>query len=146
MSGVLALVDFSDVTEAVVEQATRLAERLQTELLLLHVAAPEPDFIGYAAGPQTVRDTVAGELRREHRELRRLEDHLKSRGLKVTALCVQGPILEKSLSEIRRWDPELVVMGSHGHGLLRNLLVGSVTEGILRRAHCPVMVVPSRRS
>ena len=36
-------------------------------------------------------------------------------------------------------------MGSHGHGAIYELLVGSVTEGVLRKARCPVLVVPSER-
>lgn len=36
-------------------------------------------------------------------------------------------------------------MGSHGHGGLHHLLMGSVAEGVLRKAHCPVMLVPPVR-
>jgi len=37
------------------------------------------------------------------------------------------------------------VMGSHGHGMLHHLLVGSVTEGVLKKATCPVTIVPVAR-
>jgi len=38
------------------------------------------------------------------------------------------------------------VMGSHGHGAVYNLLVGSVTAGVLKSAKCPVLVVPSKKA
>ncbi|MBU1695399.1 MAG: universal stress protein [Verrucomicrobia bacterium] len=144
MSTILALVDFSDVTAAVVEQAASMARGLEAEVVILHVAAPDPDFVGYEAGPQTVRDTVAEHLRKEHRDLQQLEDKVRARGVAATSLLVQGPTIEKCLAEAARLQPLLVVLGSHGHGLLRELLVGSVTEGVLRKAPCPVLVVPAR--
>lgn len=144
MNTILALVDFSDVTDAVVEQAASMAKGLDAEVVILHVAEPAPDFVGYEAGPQTVRDAVAGHLRDEHRSLRQLEEKVKAHGVVVTGLLVQGPTIEKCLSEASRLQPLLMVIGSHGHGLLRDLLVGSVTEGVMRKAACPVLVVPAR--
>ncbi|MBP7830761.1 MAG: universal stress protein [Kiritimatiellae bacterium] len=144
MNTILALVDFSDVTEAVVEQAASMAKGLEAEVVILHVAEPDPDFVGYEAGPQTVRDAVASRLRNEHHLLRELEDKIKAQGVAVTSLLVQGPTIEKCLSEAARLQPLVMVIGSHGHGLLRDLLVGSVTEGVLRKAACPVLVVPVR--
>ncbi|MEO8353471.1 MAG: universal stress protein, partial [Chthoniobacteraceae bacterium] len=39
---------------------------------------------------------------------------------------------------------DMIVMGSHGHGSFYELLVGSVTSGVLRDARCPVLVVPAK--
>ncbi|HOW98112.1 MAG TPA: universal stress protein [Kiritimatiellia bacterium] len=144
MNTILALVDFSDVTDAVVEQAASMAKGLEAEVVILHVAEPDPDFVGYEAGPQTVRNTMAEHFRDEHRSLRHLEDKVKAQGVAVTGLLVQGPTVEKCLAEAARLQPLVMVIGSHGHGLLRDLLVGSVTEGVLRKAACPVLVVPVR--
>lgn len=144
MKNIIALVDFSDVTEAVVREAAELAKALRCAVYLLHVAAPDPDFVGYEAGPKSVRDTVAQKVRKEHLDLQSLEGGLKGEGIEAHALLVQGPTVEKALAEIERLKACRVVMGSHGHGALRHLLVGSVTEGILRKAKCPVVVVPSR--
>ena len=77
MKTILALVDFSDVTEAVVKAAGELAGTFKAVLYLLHVAAPDPDFVGYEAGPQTVRDNAAKHFREEHRSLHDLEEGLK---------------------------------------------------------------------
>ena len=53
--------------------------------------------------------------------------------------------MEKALQEMVRLKADVVVMGSHGHSALRNVLVGSVTEGVLRKAGCPVLVVPRKK-
>ena len=142
MKNILASIDFSDVTGAVVQSAAGIANAFQTSLYLLHVAPPDPDFIGYEPGPQTVRDGVAQKFRKEHQQLRELESELKSKGLDVHALLVQGATAEKILQEAKRLQAEMIVIGSHGHGALQKLLVGSVAEGILRKVPCPVLIVP----
>jgi nucleotide-binding universal stress UspA family protein len=144
MKTIIALLDFSDVAEAVVSTAGEAAKAFGGALYLIHVAAPDPDFVGYDVGPKTIRDTRAGVLRKEHRQLQEIEQRLKGQGVDARALLVQGPTVEKILEETGRLEAGLVVVGSHGHGALRNLLVGSVTEGVLRGAKCPVLVVPSR--
>ena len=143
MKTILAPIDFSDVTGAVVESAAGIAKAFQASLYLLHVAPPDPDFIVYEPGPQTVRDSVARKIRKEQHQLQELESEMKGKGLDVHALLVQGATTGKILQEAKRLQAEMIVIGSHGHGALQKLLVGSVAEGILRKAPCPVLIVPS---
>jgi nucleotide-binding universal stress UspA family protein len=143
MKKLLAAVDFSPVSKAIAEQAASLAKAFSAELVLIHVAAPDPDFVGYDAGPQTVRDGRADELREEHKELQALADGLRDRGLSARALLIQGPTVEKILAEGERLGADVIVVGSHGHGALHRVLLGSVSEGVVRGARCPVLVVPA---
>lgn len=142
MQHIIAAIDFSEVSHDVVELAANLAETYGTPLSLVHAAAPDPAFVGYEAGPQSVRDARARKLRKEHQELHRIADELRARGLHVTPLLVQGPTIEKLLEEIRNLKADLLVMGSHGRGALLSALLGSVSAGVLRHAPCPVLVVP----
>jgi nucleotide-binding universal stress UspA family protein len=144
MQQILAAIDFSEVSSRVLEQAARLAEAFSAELSLVHVAAPDPEFVGYDAGPESVRGQRAAELRSEHRELQGMAESLRERGLRARALLIQGPTVEKIVEEIGRLEADVAVLGSHGHGALRRALLGSVSEGVIRRAPCPVLVVPSR--
>ena len=142
----LAAVDFSDVTDRVVEEAAGLAQAFRAELTLIHVAAPDPDFVGYQAGPDTVREARAGELRGEHRRLQQIADELRDRAVPCKALLIQGPTVEKILDEATHIGASTIVIGSHGHGPLRRVLLGSISEGVVRGATCPVHVVPARTS
>lgn len=143
MKKLLAALDFSDVTQRVVDEAASLAQAFGAELILIHVAAPDPDFVGYDAGPETVRDARASELRTEHRRLQEIADGLRERGIPSKALLIQGPTIEKILDEAAQSGAGTIVIGSHGHGALRRVLLGSVSEGVVRAATCPVHVVPS---
>jgi len=142
MSGILVPVDFSDITDAVVVEAKRLATALSMPLTLIHIAQAEVDFIGYEVGPQYIRDNLAEDLREQHQELQAIRDGLADGGLTVTAQMVPGAAQEKIVEELDRLRPEMVVVGSHGHGALHNLLAGSVCQAVLKHAACPVLVVP----
>jgi nucleotide-binding universal stress UspA family protein len=145
MKIVLAPVDFSDVSGAVVQFAADVAKAFQTSLYLLHVAPPDPYFVGYEPGPQTVRDNVAQKIHQGQRRLQELEAEMKSKGYDVHALLVQGATTDKILQEAKRLEASMIVVGSHGHGALHTLLVGSVAEGLLRKSQCPVLIVPSTK-
>ena len=143
MKKILVPVDFSKITATTLATAVRLAGALQADVVLLHVAAPEPEFVGYETGPASVRDAVAHQLAREHAQLQELRKSMNLPHGSVTALAVQGYTVEKILAEAKRLPADMIIMGSHGHGGLHHLLMGSVAEGVLRKAECPVVLVPA---
>ena len=141
---IVAAIDFSGVTDAVLTEARRQARAFGAKLWLVHVQPPGSEFVGFEVGPTSIRQSVAGELRQEHRRLQQYADSIRDEGLDVTAMLVPGPAAEKILAETQRLHADRVVLGSHGHGALYHLLVGSVCEAVLRKAPCPVTVVPVR--
>lgn len=145
MKTILVPVDFSDVTSHVIETATKFATAFLSRVVILNVAEPEPDFVGFEAGPPTVRIAVARDFKAEHKRLDELKSQYAAIGLDVVALHVQGPIVEKILHEATEQKADLIVIGSHGHGALYDLLVGSVTQGVIKAARCPVVVVPAAK-
>ena len=142
---ILVPIDFSDVTDAVLAAVRRFAGVYDdARIFLVHIVQAEPDFVGYEVGPQYIRDSAAQELRREHQQLQKLQRSLTDAGLAVTALLVPGHAEDKIIDQIDRIGPDLIVLGSHGHGAMYNLLVGGVCQAVLRHAACPVVVVPCR--
>jgi nucleotide-binding universal stress UspA family protein len=73
-----------------------------------------------------------------------MKDRLVAEGRDAAAFTIQGPAVEMILREARNQNAGLIIMGSHGHGALYELLIGSVTQGVMKDAHCPVVVVPSK--
>jgi nucleotide-binding universal stress UspA family protein len=144
---ILVCVDFSDVSGRVVEKATSWAVELKAALHLLHVVPPPPPMAVYAPGAglalplptATLPDTAA-----EKAKLTEIARRAREAGVPVSEEVLEGPVISEILATADRVDPEAIVLGSHGHGALYELLVGSVTEGVLRRARRPVWVVPSR--
>lgn len=141
---ILVAVDLSPASEKVVAAAGRVARLTGAKVYILHVAEPEPDFVGYDAGPEVVRTQVANEYRREHRDVQALADKLRADGLDASALLIQGPTVETALKEAENLDAELIVVGTHGHSAVYDVLIGSYSAGIIRKSKRPVLVVPIR--
>ncbi|MGI9265225.1 MAG: universal stress protein [Gammaproteobacteria bacterium] len=141
---ILVTVDFSNTTDRVMQVTSAIAHGNDAHVYLLHVADPEPDFMGYDAGPEVVRDQVAHSYNEAHRHTQKLAESLRGSGLEATALTIQGAIVESVLDQAEKLDAGFIVVGSHGHGAVYDLLVGSISEGIVRQSARPVLVVPAR--
>ena len=133
----LVAVDFSDPTEMILKVTRRLAKSLDASVWVVHAAEPEPDFVGYDAGPEVVRGQVAKEMREEHRKLQEYADQLRDAGM-----LVQGPTVDSILEMAEKQESDLIVVGSHGRGMMAEMLMGSVSQGLIRAGQCPVTVVP----
>jgi len=142
---VLVAIDFSQVTQRIMRVVRRVAKDPGASILLLHVAEPNPDFVGYEAGPDVVQEQVDKEYKKEHKQVRELAGELRREGYKAEDLCIPGSTVETILDEAGRIDAELIIVGSHGHGAKYDLVVGSVTEGVVRQSKRPVLVVPSHK-
>jgi len=141
---ILVAVDLSEASARIIEVTQYLAKATAGEVRVLHVAEAEPDFVGYAAGPEVVRDQVAKEFRDEHRGVQACAESLREAGVDAKSLLIQGPIVETVLGEAKRFEADLLIVGSHGFGALYDLLVGSSSRGILKDTKIPVLVVPVR--
>ena len=145
MKTILVPLDFSDISERVAESACTMARALNARLVLLHLSEPEPDFVGFEPEPMTMRMPVPHDFHAEHARLDEAKARVTAAGIEALALHIQGPLVETVLEQAQQHGAEMIVMGSHGHGAFYDLLAGGVTSGVLRRAVCPVLVVPARR-
>jgi len=145
---IVALIDFSEVTSDLVTLVGSLARATSSKLVLLHVAMPDAEFVDGEERPDSSRDGIASALRRRHRDLEILKMEFEKLGVETLALLARGhsprgnPV-PKIVDEVDRLAPDLIVMGSHGRGRLYQLLVGSVTDAVVRRVRQPVLLVPS---
>lgn len=139
---VLCPTDFSDYSARALRHATFLSRWFESRLSVLHVIPYViPAGVGdmpYLPAPRT---SSAAVRENELRELRRFAALAEEEGATVEAEIREGD----PAHEISTWTAEspagLVVMGTHGRTGLERLLLGSVTEEVLRRAACPVLTV-----
>jgi nucleotide-binding universal stress UspA family protein len=143
MKHVLVAIDFSAQADAVLATATELATAIGADVTVLHVAAPDPDFVGFEVGPQSVRDSRADVLEREHHELHSMAERLREDGIPARAFLFSGATAEKILEEAAARSADLIVMGTHGRSGLVSAFLGSVSRAVLHSATCPVVVVPA---
>ena len=104
----------------------------------------EPDFVRFDVGPQPERDAILEELRRQHFGIKAIANKLRAEGLDTTALLIKGATVATILKAAAKLGVDIIIVGSHGRGAMHQLLVGNVSEGVLRHAECPVLVIPTR--
>ena len=142
---VLAALDLDRTTPDVLREARLWTRRLGAELFLIHVAEPDPDFIGYGAGPESVRLAVAHKFTRAHQRLDALAVDLRKEGFaSTTALLIQGATAETILREADRLAVDVILMGTRARGAVREIFVGSVSKEVLRASTRPVLLIPPR--
>lgn len=142
MRNIVAAIDFSERSDAVLQLSTAQAYAFRAHLWLVHVVAPEPGFVGYDAGPQSVRDNVAKHIRERHKELQDMAERARQTGVEATALLLRGSTVKALLAETDKLGVDLIVLGSHGHGLMHRVLLGSISQSVLQKSVVPVLLVP----
>jgi len=145
MKNIVACFDFSAATSEVIEMASALATALRTKLYLMHIVVAPPPLID-SEGGITPPLTIANAMHVAREKINELREPLFQHGLDVSTVLVEEHLsaVRAILEECERIEAGLIVMGSHGHGAVYRLLVGSTAEGVLRKARCPVLLVPSR--
>lgn len=141
---ILVGIDFADSSHLITQAAALLARGLGGRIWLVHVAEPDPEFIGYEADSTAMRDVVAKRYHAEHQQLQGIAQDLRDDGLDCVALLVQGATASTLLAESDKLAADILVVGSHGKGAFKRLLIGSTSEAVLHHANVPVYVVPVR--
>jgi nucleotide-binding universal stress UspA family protein len=135
---VLVPLDFSDPSQRLLEAARRVLAPAGN-LTLLHVVEGLPIVTEGTFGIYPHRRDIE-----KIKELsqQKLDGYARGlAGLSVSTRVLEGKPATTILEEIARLDCDLVVMGTHGRTHLDHLLIGSVTERVLRRAPCAVLTV-----
>lgn len=142
MKTLLVSVDFSAATRAVVETAVELAQSSESRLILHHSLLPPLVTTEYGIGLEMMQETVALAEKGARHQLEHLEDELTARGLDVASVLTEGPAAPHILEVASKRKADVIVLGSHGHTAFYDLIVGSTTHAVLRKAACPVLIVP----
>ncbi len=164
MKRLLVPIDFSDATPRVIDLARELAKALDAEIHLIHVkelgAAAAPDRLGYSLAGMPELAPMSGvpvpgldpmpqpiaETEDQKSKLARWQKEIAQDGIKVSLHEPTGSVADEILTEAAAIEADFIVMGTHGHGVMHHLLVGSATKGVLKHANRPVLLVPSAKS
>jgi nucleotide-binding universal stress UspA family protein len=149
MKTLLVPVDLSDASQPVLEKAAELAPQLSARIILLHIVEPVATYVPVgatmdviAAAPPPTETTES--LTAPASRLRALAEPLIAAGINVEPVTLIGLAVDDILEQAAKHNADYIMLGSHGHGALYHLFSGSVVTGILKRAKCPVIVVPSK--
>lgn len=142
MKNILLGIDFHDKTETLIQKAVAFTKQINAKLWLLHVAAPDPDFIGFEAGPQFIRDERADKLWDEHKKLWNYKQEIEQQGVDAEGLLIQGATIETILEESIKLEIDVIITGYHEHNFLYNAFFGNTSIQIIKNSTIPVLVFP----
>ncbi len=149
MKKILAAVDFSNATSGVVETAAEVANAFGAELHLLHVIEPEPTYTAYGFTPDEFPAIHTFHQETRTRAQKTLDDtaaRVATADLTPITHLGDGSPLHVLAETAQNIGADLVVLGSHGHGVVASLLLGSVAEGMVRKSIVPTLVVPAGKA
>jgi nucleotide-binding universal stress UspA family protein len=142
---ILCPTDFSEPSKEAFEVAAELAEHFSSELVVLHVEPPLPVIPGTPATKTKVR-FPSQHLETQISAKAKLDEFASTGltgGLQVYPMLVEGDPADEILKVAAAEGVDLIVIATRGQGRLERLLVGSVTEKVLRSASCPVLTIQS---
>lgn len=142
MKNILVAIELDENSQKLVDIAGSLAEKYNSFVCIVHVADPEPIYVGNSVGRVYIREFRAQELRREHRLIQQFAEQLKVKGLNADGLLITGATVELMLKEMEKLETDLLIIGHHKHSFLYKLFVGTTDIAIVNRSKVPVLVVP----
>lgn len=145
MKTILTPIDFSAATALVIDAAVELAKTGASQIVLLHVVQPPMVTSDYGLALENVQEIFAVSEKAASRQLKHLAEELREQGVSARTVQLSGAPVPGVLETADKVKADYIVMGSHGHTALYDLIVGSTTHGILKKAACPVLVVPPKR-
>jgi nucleotide-binding universal stress UspA family protein len=148
---ILAPTDLSSFSASGVRYACNLAKALGAEVIVAHAVSTR-EFTSHATSLKMTdsgaeADSLIGKLvEHQKQQLRQFcEQHLASvsSDLNVQQIVEMGDAHTLIVNWARDKAADLIVMSTHGRSGLPRMLLGSVTEKVLRSASCPVLALPS---
>ena len=133
---ILVALENSAADESLILHVTELAKRLESELLLLHVAD------GFAARNfNQLKLAESEEIKADRAYLEVVADKFRARGLAASTQLAMGEPSKEILKAAEKEKCDLIAMGSHGHRLIGDLIFGSTIHEVRHHTSIPVLLV-----
>lgn len=136
---ILVPTDASETAKRALMVALNIAKKYGSRIVLLHVVST-PEALGYSlssgiSGPQEEGNIYGGQV------LRASLSEIDPGKVRIEEKLIPGYPAVAILEEIKNGKVDLVVMGNRGYGPITASLLGSVSQRVLVKAQCPVMIV-----
>lgn len=150
---ILVPLDGSEHSAKALEIAIQIAKEFNGRLTLIHayslsiqpIIMPEPTALSYSAVPPL----TAAEISRVVEATRKVGDKILEEGegkaaaeaVQVERILVEGHAVQEIVRVAKEYSFDLIVIGARGISHIREILLGSVSDGVSHHAPCPVLVV-----
>ena len=148
---ILVALDGSELAKKALPVAQDLANASDSTVHLIQAVSRQPELKAARGGDSVqaaeyerdmARQLVEARLSRGKGYLEGVAAPLKNAGVKVETTMLEGAADERIISYSREHGVDLIVISTHGYGGVKRLLLGSVTDRVIRSCEVPVLVVP----
>lgn len=145
---VVVPLDGSELAESVLPWVEALARTMAIDVHLIRAFDPaavdrRSRYLLALADVPTLSETVGNRIQEY---LDSVASRLREKGLEIRTKVLRGPVASSILSYAENSPLDIIVMSTHGRTGFRRLLLGSVTEAVVRSSSDPVMIVPPQTS
>jgi len=142
---ILCPIDFSDDSRRALDHAVAIARWYEAMVTVLHVFSPAA-VAAVVSAPVVYEPIVLAPVDRDRllADTKAFAAAESAPGVPIEAVVREGSTAAEILDQAASMKADLLVIGTHGRSGFERLLLGSVTERVLRKASCPVMTVPRR--
>lgn len=153
MKNVLIAIDYDPTAQKVAELGFEFASKLKAHVSLLHVVSnevyyssraysPIMGFTGFV--PVEAMDVEQGARLKEAAQsyLEKTRNHLGE--MSIETIVIEGDFAESIIETAKNINADVIVIGSHSRRWLEKIVMGSVTEQVLKNSKIPVLIIPTR--
>jgi len=141
MKNILVPTDFSKGFQKTLDYAVELAKSLKTELHIVHVIEPMVFFSDVVTNKFGFNE-LPNELELiAEKDIEKISKNLIERDVTFSTTILHGKASDEILDYAVKNHIDMICIATHGQGNIENLLFGSTTEKVLRKAQCPVLSV-----
>ena len=150
----LIALDYNPTAQKVAEVGFSMAKAMNAEVILLHVISdpvyystsefsPIMGFSGYTDMGPLQTDSVDSLKSASQKFLEKSKHHLGDDAIQT--LVEEGDFGDSIINSAKKMHADIIVMGSHSRKWLENIVMGSVTEYVLRHTAVPLFIVPTKQ-
>ena len=151
---VLIALDYNPTAQKVAEVGYSVAKTMGAEIVLLHVISdpvyyssveysPIMGFSGFMDTAQIQLESVEGLKEAALSFLEKTRQHLGDKSIQT--IIKEGDFAESILETSKALHADMIIIGSHSRKWLENIIIGSVTEKVLRHSQIPLFIIPTKK-
>jgi len=155
VSKVMIALDYNPTAQKVAEAGFSMAKSMNAEVVLLHVItdpvfystagySPIMGFTGYGYIGVEQLESVDGLKKASLQYLEKSKQHLGDNNIQT--MVKEGDFADTILETAKEVNADIIVIGSHSRKWLENIVMGSVTEKVLRQTSIPLFIIPTKKS
>jgi len=138
---ILFPVDFTFSTDKILPYVREMAQTFDAKLYIIHVVRSAEEFAGFDMGAAWYSSLERDLMKGAEKSMKRLAaEKLDDLGEVDTHIAV-GDVVDEIINYVKKQGIDMIIIGTHGRKGLEKVMFGSVAEGVIKEAPCPVLTI-----